>query len=225
VSSKNASDWLNCLPIPSLGLKLNPSELKISTAIRLGASVCRPHECFHCGDEVSSLGRHGLYCRGAASKSGRISRHFKVNDIIKRAVASAGFPAKLEPSGLCKNGTKKRPDGYTYDSFKSGKPLAWDFTCSDTLAPSHYVKSSKVAGGTAEWAENKKFETYGDSICDDYHFIPIAVETLGTWGQIGHKFIKNIGKMITEITKEPRSTSFIFQAISIAVQRGNVQCV
>ena len=31
--------------------------------------------------------------------------------------------------------------------------------------------------------------------------------------------------MIKEITKEPRSTSYIFQAISVAVQRGNAQCV
>ena len=32
-------------------------------------------------------------------------------------------------------------------------------------------------------------------------------------------------KIKTEITKNPKSTSFIFQAISMAVQRGNVQCV
>ena len=32
-------------------------------------------------------------------------------------------------------------------------------------------------------------------------------------------------KTISEITKNPKSTSFIFQAISMAVQRGNVQCV
>ena len=30
---------------------------------------------------------------------------------------------------------------------------------------------------------------------------------------------------IAEITKNPKSTSFIFQAISMAVQRANVQCV
>ena len=55
--------------------------------------------------------------------------------------------------------------------------------------------------------------------------MPIAVETLGTWGLIGHKFIKGIGKKISEITKDPKSTSYIFQAISIAIQKGNVQCV
>jgi len=225
VSSKNASDWLNCIPIPSLGLKLNPSQLKIASALRLGAPVCRPFKCFHCSGEVTSLGRHGLHCNVAAGKSGRFPRHFKANDIIKRAVALAGFPAKLEPSGLSKDGSKKRPDGYTYDSFKTGKPLAWDFTCSDTLAPSHVEKSSIEAGKTAVWAEENKFTTYGNALRDDYHFVPIAVETFGSWGPIGHKFITDIGRTIAGITKNPKSTSFIFQAISMAVQRGNVQCV
>ena len=35
----------------------------------------------------------------------------------------------------------------------------------------------------------------------------------------------NWGRTISGITKNPKSTSFIFQAISMAVQRGNVQCV
>ena len=225
ISSKNASDWLNCLPLPSLGLKLNPSQLKIASALRLGAPVCRPFKCFYCSDEVSSLGRHGLHCNMAAGKSGRFPRHFKANDIIRRALALAGFPAKLEPQGLAKDGSRKHPDGYTYDSFKTGKPLAWDFTCSDSLAPSHIDKSSMKAGKTAAWAEDKKFTTYGNALKDDYHFVPIAVETFGTWGSIGHKFITDIGRTIAEITKNPKSTSFIFQAISMAVQRGNVQCV
>ena len=34
-----------------------------------------------------------------------------------------------------------------------------------------------------------------------------------------------IGRTISGITKNPKSTSFIFQAISMAVQRGNIQCV
>jgi hypothetical protein len=51
----------------------------------------------------------------AAGKSGRIPRLFKANDIIERAVSLADFPAKLEPIGLCKHGSKK---------FKTDKPLA-----------------------------------------------------------------------------------------------------
>ena len=51
----------------------------------------------------------------AAGKSGRIPRLFKANDIIERAVSLADFPAKLEPLGLCKHGSKK---------FKTDKPLS-----------------------------------------------------------------------------------------------------
>ena len=79
--------------------------------------------------------------------------------------------------------------------------------------------------GNGNQNEDKKFTTYGNALKDDYHFVPIAVETFGTWGSIGHKFITDIGRTIAEITKNPKSTSFIFQAISMAVQRGNVQCV
>ena len=64
-----------------------------------------------------------------------------------------------------------------------------------------------------------------NALRDDYHFVPIAVETFGSWGPIGHKFITDIGRTIAGITKNPKSTSFIFQAISMAVQQGNVQCV
>ena len=49
--------------------------------------------------------------------------------------------------------------------------------------------------------------------------------TLSSWGPIGHKLITDIGRTIAGITKNPKSTSFIFQAISMAVQQGNVQCV
>ena len=35
------------------------------------------------------------------------------------------------------------------------------------------------------------------------------------------KFVKEVGSLIAEKTKEKRSTCFLFQALSIALQRGN----
>ena len=99
-----------------------------------------------------------------------------------------GFPAKLEPSGLSKDGSK-RPELVHLLKFQDR-----DSTCSDTLAPSHVEKSSIEAGKTAVWAEENKFTTYGNALRDDYHFVPIAVETFGSWGPIGHKFITDIGR-------------------------------
>ena len=86
------------------------------------------------------------------------------------------------------------------------------FLC--TLVPKNLQLSK-----TAIWAEENKFTIYGNALRDDYHFVPIAVETFA------YKFITDIGRTIAGITKNPKSTSFIFQAISMAVQQDNVQGV
>ena len=59
----------------------------------------------------------------------------------------------------------------------------------------------------------------------EFIFIPVAVETFGSWGQIGLKFIKDLGTRIADRTGEKRSTAFLFQSISMAVQRGNAASV
>ena len=55
--------------------------------------------------------------------------------------------------------------------------------------------------------------------------VPVAVETLGSWGPAGLKFIKDIGTRIATATGEKRSKYFLFQAISMAIQRGNVASI
>ena len=49
--------------------------------------------------------------------------------------------------------------------------------------------------------------------------VPICVETLGAWGPAGHKFMKELGRKISEKTHEKRSTSYIMQNISMEIQR------
>jgi len=59
----------------------------------------------------------------------------------------------------------------------------------------------------------------------NYHFVPVAIETYGAWGPQGKKLIKDIGKMIKEVTGDKRSTFYLFQSISVAIQRGNAACI
>ena len=47
---------------------------------------------------------------------------------------------------------------------------------------------------------------------------------LDTWGPRGLNLIKMIGNKMKEATGEPRSTFYLFQKISMAIQRGNSQC-
>ena len=85
VASDHASDWLNAMPIASLGNKLDNQSLRIACGLRLGTRLCHPHTC-KCGGQVDSSGRHGLYCRNAESIH---SRHSQVNDLIRSAMATA----------------------------------------------------------------------------------------------------------------------------------------
>jgi hypothetical protein len=41
----------------------------------------------------------------------------------------------------------------------------------------------------------------------DFYMVPICVETTGVWGPSGYKFIKELGRLTSEKTKEKRSTS------------------
>ena len=91
----------------ALGLRMDDNMVRVAVGLHLGVSLCQPHQCHQCGTEVDHLGLHGLSCR---MSQGRHSRHAAVNELIRRALASAKVPSHLEPSGAsCANG--KRPNG------------------------------------------------------------------------------------------------------------------
>jgi hypothetical protein len=151
-----AAGWLNAVPIRSLGLKLTDGQLRISIATRLGINICQPHTCV-CGAKVEADGIHGLSCR---KSSGRFSRHNQINDIVKRALASANVPAVLEPTGLSLE-DDKRPDSLTLVHWERGCSLVWDATVVDALAPSRLARNP-IPLAAAEEAEQKKLAKYSE---------------------------------------------------------------
>ena len=56
-------------------------------------------------------------------------------------------------------------------------------------------------------------------------FVPVAVETLGPICSVGEEFVTELGRRIANVSGDPRDTAFLFQRISIAVQRGNAAAV
>ena len=58
---------------------------------------------------------------------------------------------------------------------------------------------------------------------NDYYVVPVAIETLRSYGPHALDFIKNIGRRIKESIGEKLATSYLMQAIGIAIQRGNSQ--
>jgi len=52
-------------------------------------------------------------------------------------------------------------------------------------------------------------------------FNSFAVETAGTWHQMSIELTQEIGRHITTVTEDTRETTFLFQRLSMALQRGN----
>ena len=214
--SKESGAWLHALPLSALGLRLDDEHLRVAVGLRLGTPLCSPHQCQHCGEEVDTMGRHGLSCRRS---EGRHHRHAAMNSIIHHALTSARVPARLEPSGLLRR-DGKRPDGVSVVPWRSGKLLVWDATCIDTFALSYRSLAVHSAGAVAARVESLKEEKYID-LLHSHDFAPVAVETSGVLGPRSLSFVKELGRRLRCQTGEVKSSTYLIQRLSMAVQRGN----
>jgi len=99
--------------------------------------------------------------------------------------------------------------------------MIWDFTCSDTLAPS-LLRTMFTAGAAASSAENRKITKYAD-LEHSHIFIPVGIETTGVWGLGATQLVLALGRRLAIDSGDPRrSTFFLRQRIDITIQRGNV---
>ena len=109
-----------------------------------------------------------------------------MNDVVKRALQKTGLPSVLEPPGLDR-GDGSCPDGIAVFQFSGGRSLVWDCTCVDTFA-----------GVLPTLAEAHQFE-------------PIAVKTMGVYGESTGVIIRAISHRLVEATGEPREANWFRQ--------------
>jgi len=214
-TAPHSGAWLSALPIAACGLRLDDEAVRVAVALRLGLNVCVPHQC-PCGADVDAWGQHAWSCKHAA---GRIQRHHALNDVIARALTAAGIPVSKEPSGLFHNDVR-RPDGITLVPWQAGKAVAWDVTVASTLADSYVRASSTSSAAAAEQAAYRKSVKYAD-LPASFQFQPIAVETLGPINDSATDFLDRLGQMISARTNEVRERMYLYQRISITIQRFN----
>ena len=169
------------------------------------------HGCSSCGKLVNELGRHGAARMPKAHMPATQANEW-----------SSANKMPLQCSRVSQG--PSHPDGLTLYPWSQGKSLVWDFTCSDTLAPSHVPATSTEAGRAAAQAEGRKLNNYNE-LSGSYIIQPVAVETMGSWGQMGLKFVRELGSKIADVNGEKRSTAFLFQSLGMAIQRGNAVSV
>ena len=106
----------------------------------------------------------------------------------------------------------------------NGKCLIWDFTCSHTLAPSFLNRAVLGPSNVASDAENRKFSKYS-CLLPRFIFVPVAVETIDALGSEAIKFFTDVGRRLRLTTHEARSSQYLLQRLSVAVQLGNAACI
>ena len=104
--------------------------------------------------------------------------------------------------------------------WREGKPLTWDVTVVCPLAESYIGDSAMNAGSAAEAAATRKAAKYA-GLERTHIFQPVAVENLGTINASAYGFLAGLGQKISAISGDDRETCYLFQRISVLIQRFN----
>ena len=72
----------------------------------------------------------------------------------------------------------------------------------------------------AEHAAMLKKQKYA-ALSQTHEFVPLAMETSGVYNTEGLDFVKKIGSRISNASSDEKETVYLFQRISVAIQRGN----
>ena len=97
---------------------------------------------------------------------------------------------------------------------------AWDVTVPDIFASSHLANTSVTAGAATDKAAVSKTAKY-DKLRGTHLFFPVAIETGGPWNAQATELIQEIGSRLTIVTSDPLETQYLFQRISLTIQRDN----
>ena len=151
--------------------------------------------------------------------AGRSIRHHALNELVACAVSAAAiiFPTRRNRRVYVVLTGKGRIDLLWF----RGRAVDLLFGTSQLvvcpLADSYVASAAREARSVAELAATKKEEKFSD-LAADYLFEPIAVETLGP---INEYFFSLLAKKISHYSGDERETAFLYQRVSVLVQRFN----
>ena len=91
-------------------------------------------------------------------------------------------------------------------------------TVPDTYAASHLAETAESARASANKAAANKISKYS-TLATTHPFVPISVETGGSWNPESSEFIAELGNRIFQITLEPLETLSFAKSVHIAAER------
>ena len=114
----------------------------------------------------------------------------------------------------------KLPDRVTLVPGECSKCAVWNFTCPDTLAPSYRALAVSALGSVAAQAEMKKIAKYSSLNSTLYSFIPVAIESLGTFSVRTLKFNRDLGRRIAIQSSDSLAIPYLIQCLASLSREG-----
>jgi hypothetical protein len=171
-----------------------------------------------CGQMCDAMGWHSVSC-GVGGDRG--FKHNQVRDVIYTACVTAQMGPSREVPNILEGGEK--PGDVAITNFDGSRNAALDVTVVSPILEQD-PHADTVRGTTAARAEQTKLDKY-DLACRErgWLFIPIAVESYGTWGAHALKTLKKIVIMLAARTGRSRNieTRYFYERLSFALQKGN----
>ena len=220
LSLPHTGDWLNCPPIPALGLHLRSAEFVTAVKFRLGLSVYeREGPCPACSRPSDILGDHGMCC-GTGGE--RIARHNFLRDAIFATAQSAGLAPIKEGRALLP-GTNRKPADVFLPNWAAGRDAALDVTVTHPLQDQTRAGAAATPGHAMSVAYQNKMRGAAD-LCSQQGiaFIPIVAESMGGWHPVAEVQLKKLAGALARHTGEDEgeATSHLFSRCSMLLQKG-----
>ena len=224
---------------PAAASRIYNSTWSIMLRRHLDAAVTHdsisPLRCAHCSRQMDARGDHATMC---SHGFGTINRHNTVRNVFSRQVfRAAGLASSIDAPFLIPN-TAARPEDILVQPSPPApgcppdKPTAYEVTVCSPFRRGKMNQAARHRGGAAYAAALRKRKELGRTICDallipdncsapvlDWHFQPLAFDTLGASSQCTLQVIDTHAKLMALRNSCTTATakSRIHQRISFAI--------
>ena len=220
LSSPQSGAWLQCPPIPALGLHLRTQEFVVAVKFRLGIPVYnQPGICPACGRESDTLGDHGLVCGYGGE---RISRHHSLRDSLFATAQAAGLSPQKEVRGLLP-GTDLRPADVLIPRWTAGRDTALDVSIIHPFQQATCAREANDPGFSLRFAYDNKMRGTAE-LCrqQGIEFLPIIANSVGGWHNEALNQFKKLGSALSRNTGTDESVCIgqVISKNSLLLQKG-----
>ena len=228
VSTKGSGAWLGV--IPSVGLNQAFDSRQFTTLVRwwLGMPVYdKINVCPSCGEAMDRLGYHALTCRTGGSLG---VRHNALREIVLHYCKIAKIEAVREAPNLLPNSSDRPadvllPKNIFIEGYNSSLRTCLDFAVTHPQQPATIKRAGIVSGAAAaRYEEAVKLPRYlQECAANNLDFIPMVVESFGTWGRRAEPVLKFIARAaaFNKKNSEDNSESFLRAALNVTLMRHN----